>query len=208
MTRAKAPLPPEMPMMPSSGSWNSALCSYGVEGTCRMTKRPLFRMRTVLWPKEEWRKISAARYLLFSVLRAHSVSMYWIAHWTSWRAVLHMPKSVVLVMRPRPHSRWISGSSAKQSVVRTQRRLQRVGSSTSFLRMVRRTLMTASCCLCTSAKLLLAGGSMPIAKMMRSHGCMLTRFLMSFSGYFSAAFVWTLEMPMRPGGACSMISLQ
>mmetsp|Transcript_6464 Transcript_6464/g.13252 ORF Transcript_6464/g.13252 Transcript_6464/m.13252 type:complete len:235 (+) Transcript_6464:492-1196(+) len=147
MTSPSAPFPPEIPITPSSGSWKSGLFSYSSLGTWRRTYRPLFRMRTVLWPKDWWRKISAAMYLVFSVLSAHSVSMYWMGHWTSCRAVLLMPKSVQLVMRPRPHSSWISRSSAKVSTVSTQRRLQRVASSPIFFRIVRYSCTTAFWCL-------------------------------------------------------------
>mmetsp|Transcript_22002 Transcript_22002/g.44484 ORF Transcript_22002/g.44484 Transcript_22002/m.44484 type:complete len:225 (+) Transcript_22002:828-1502(+) len=137
MTSPRAPFPPEIAITPSLGSWKSGLFSYGADGTWRATNLPLFRMRTLLWPKDWWRKISATRYLVFSVLSAHSVSMNWMGHWTSWRAVLDMPKSVQLQMRPRPHSSWISRSSAKASQVMTQRRLQRLASSPIFFRIVR-----------------------------------------------------------------------
>mmetsp|Transcript_27615 Transcript_27615/g.57407 ORF Transcript_27615/g.57407 Transcript_27615/m.57407 type:complete len:200 (+) Transcript_27615:626-1225(+) len=44
MTRPRAPLPPEIPMMPSAGSSNSLLATWYVyDGSCRNTKRPAGR---------------------------------------------------------------------------------------------------------------------------------------------------------------------
>mmetsp|Transcript_10627 Transcript_10627/g.28386 ORF Transcript_10627/g.28386 Transcript_10627/m.28386 type:complete len:217 (+) Transcript_10627:811-1461(+) len=105
ITSPSAPLPPEMAMTPLSGSCISGSSSYGLECTFRCTYLPLFRMRTLLCPKDWTRNISATRYLVFSLRRDHSVSMYWIGIiGNSTRPVLHMPKRVQFVRRPAPHS--------------------------------------------------------------------------------------------------------
>mmetsp|Transcript_83036 Transcript_83036/g.235561 ORF Transcript_83036/g.235561 Transcript_83036/m.235561 type:complete len:296 (-) Transcript_83036:382-1269(-) len=208
MTRPRPALPPEMAMTPSSGTTKSSAYSYSFDGTFRCTYRPPLRMRTVLWPKDQWRKTSALMCFEFSVLRAHSVSMYWIGHGHSILAVLAMPKRAAFVMRPRPHSSWISLSCANASTVRTASLLQRVASSPIFRRIHRKTLTTASCSARTSSTRLLAGGSIPVAKMIRSHECMLTSASTSFLVYFSADLALTFCVPMRPGGACWSISVQ
>mmetsp|Transcript_115757 Transcript_115757/g.328048 ORF Transcript_115757/g.328048 Transcript_115757/m.328048 type:complete len:222 (+) Transcript_115757:645-1310(+) len=62
MTRASAPLPPEMATtLPAPGASNVCCASsYAFEFICRSTYRPLLRMRTVLWPNVWLRKISEA----------------------------------------------------------------------------------------------------------------------------------------------------
>mmetsp|Transcript_93496 Transcript_93496/g.194960 ORF Transcript_93496/g.194960 Transcript_93496/m.194960 type:complete len:203 (-) Transcript_93496:942-1550(-) len=61
ITKARAPLPPVMAIVPSLGSKNSwPAFSYSLDDSWRATKRPVWRMRTELCPTEPSRRISEA----------------------------------------------------------------------------------------------------------------------------------------------------
>mmetsp|Transcript_72783 Transcript_72783/g.157972 ORF Transcript_72783/g.157972 Transcript_72783/m.157972 type:complete len:224 (+) Transcript_72783:754-1425(+) len=119
ITRASAPLPPEIATIPLLGisKGRRPRAAYGFAETCLITYRPDLRIRTVFRPSVSSLKTSDAKCGNISSGNDHSVSMYCKGMSSSCLAVLDMPKSTALEVILRPNSSCTSLSSAKESAV-------------------------------------------------------------------------------------------